>query len=131
MTRWKAWTAAALIFAAGAVAGATGQEAYERWERGHARVNPQLILMKKLDRELALTPEQRARIEPIVADVYCEFVDLRNSTLPEVNRIVARGAERIREVLRPDQRDAFNNVLAETTRRWGTPRTCERPNKSP
>lgn len=103
------------IFLAGIVTGSVG---ISGWKRHQVETRLQVdhlqsALMEILSRELALTPEQAARVEPIVARA-CE--DYRNLTLETVQRVtglVQAANQRIARELTPEQAAKLEQLEAE------------------
>jgi Spy/CpxP family protein refolding chaperone len=113
--RWRSIAVVAAIFVAGVVTGSVGLTGWSRHQSetrlqvGHL----QSALMEILNRELELTPEQAARVEPIVARA-CE--DYRNLTLETVQRVsgmVQAANQRIARELTPEQAAKLERLEAE------------------
>jgi len=75
--------------------------------------------LQKLDRAIALAPEQRARIERIIAEGQERNKQLWNRVLPEMRRVVQATLERIREVLDPEQVKRFEELMRQRPQRKG------------
>lgn len=67
---------------------------------------------ERLDRELALTEEQRQRIATILAQTRREAGALREELRPRIGALMDGAAERISEVLTPEQRERFRQLRA-------------------
>lgn len=122
MTSGKLWVGLAVLFLAGAltgIAGATLYHQYEqehRWERGPAAKHERI--MKRLTHELALTPAQRAEIEPIVSRTHVDILQLRFSLQPEVEQTLALGIAELKTKLSAEQQAKLDELYAKLQRRW-------------
>lgn len=122
MTPGKLWVGLAVLFLAGAltgIAGATLYHQYEqehRWERGPAAKHDRI--MKRLTSELALTPAQRADIEPIVSRTHVEILQLRFSLQLEVEQALTQGIAEIKTKLSVEQQEELDDLYAKLKRRW-------------
>jgi hypothetical protein len=122
MAPGKLWGGLVVLFFAGAltgIAGATLYHQYEqehRWERGPAA--RQERIMKRLTRELALTPAQQADIEPIVSRTHVEILQLRFLLQPEVEQALNKGMVEMKTKLSPEQQEELDELYAKLQRRW-------------
>lgn len=122
MTPGKLWVGLAVLFLAGALTGITGATLYHqyeqehRWERGPAA--KQERIMKRLTRELALTPAQQADIEPIVSRTHVDILQLRFSLQPEVEQTLAQGIAELKSKLSTEQQAKLDELYAKLQRRW-------------
>ena len=71
---------------------------------------------ERLDRELALTVEQREAIDAILEETQVEAHAIREEIRPWVDALMEGSKERITEILTPEQRERFE-VLRERHRR--------------
>ncbi len=67
---------------------------------------------ERLDRELALTDEQRAAIDEILERTRHEAGALREEMRPRVGALMDDASRRISEVLTPEQRERFEELRA-------------------
>jgi hypothetical protein len=67
--------------------------------------------LERLDREVHLTPEQRERIEKILAEGQERNRQLWERILPDMRREMQQTHERIRAVLDPEQRQRFEELM--------------------
>jgi hypothetical protein len=74
--------------------------------------------MKRLTHELALTPAQRADIEPIVSRTHVEILQLRFSHQPEVEQALTQGMAEIKIKLSAEQQKELDGLYAKLQRRW-------------
>ena len=70
--------------------------------------------LQKLDSEVKLTTEQRARIEKIIADGQLRNKELWERVAPEMRREMAETQRRIREELTSDQRVRFEELMKQS-----------------
>ncbi len=68
-------------------------------------------LLERLDREVRLSPEQRERIEKILAEGQERNRQLWERIQPEIRREIQQTHERIRAVLDPEQRQKFEELM--------------------
>ena len=62
-------------------------------------------------RDLNLNPDQQKQIEAILSDTRARYAALHDKLDPEYEQIRHEGRERVREVLTPDQRPKFEDLL--------------------
>ena len=70
--------------------------------------------LQKLDSEVRLTPDQRERIEAIIADGQVRNKELWERVAPEIRREIAETQKRIREELTPEQRVRFEELMKQS-----------------
>lgn len=70
--------------------------------------------LQKLDSEVRLTPEQRERIEKIIADGQLRNKELWERVAPEMRREIAETQKLIREELTPEQRVRFEELMKQS-----------------
>jgi Spy/CpxP family protein refolding chaperone len=107
-----------LAFALGVAAGAAGFAIYlgrAGWAGRGERF--QQFLLRGLEREVNLRPEQRERVEGILRETREEFRRLREEVRPRFREIVARSRARIRASLDADQQGRFDALADEWERR--------------
>lgn len=122
MTRGKLWTGLIVLFLAGVLTGIVGTSLYHRyqhqhrWERGPAAMQERII--KRLTRQLSLTPAQQAEIEPIVSQAHLKILQLRFAHQPEVEQILTQGIAELKGKLSAEQQDKLDELYARLQRRW-------------
>jgi Spy/CpxP family protein refolding chaperone len=79
---------------------------------------PQTILghtpsehMAMFTRDLKLTPSQQDQIQAILTDTRARYASLHEKLDPEYAQVRHEGRERIREILTPEQRPKFEDLL--------------------
>jgi Spy/CpxP family protein refolding chaperone len=113
VNHWRVILAAAVIFAAGAATGGMAIRVYAPKTITKTQAPPPLPVsqdrrhdyLSKLDRELDLTPEQRQKIEAILAASQDRMKELWRSIEPQTKEEYQRTRKEISEVLTPEQRE--------------------------
>jgi hypothetical protein len=122
MAPGKLWGGLVVLFFAGALTGIAGTSLYHqyeqehRWERGPVARYERI--MKRLTHDLALTPAQRAEIEPIVSRTHVEILQLRFLLQPEVEQALTRGMDEMKTKLSTEQQEELDDLYAKLQRRW-------------
>lgn len=79
----------------------------------------------RLERELDLTPTQRAQIQTMIPRHIAEFDSVRRAVEPQVAAVLQRSWEEVAALLTPEQRTRWQGMRAEGgppgTRRPGSP----------
>lgn len=105
-----------VVFVLGAVVGglATHWASRRGWasERSDYRRDPRGAL-EWLNRELKLSPNQRAQVEAILDDTGQAYRTIRQRTRPEYESVRQQGRDRIRAVLNEEQRARFEELVRE------------------
>jgi Spy/CpxP family protein refolding chaperone len=113
---WKVILATLVIFCAGLVVGglvekriaAAAPPAPVSGSRaGQTRLTS---LLRRMDRELALTPDQHAQIEKIVSACQERTRELYKPVALEMSRQTATACQQIRALLTPDQQAQFDTL---------------------
>jgi hypothetical protein len=117
MKKWKAIIGVVLVFVLGAVAGAivshrVCQHRMETIVSGGPKAMREFIF-KRMDRELRLDAGQRAQLQAIFQETHEQIKAVRGKTQPQVDEIINRADDRVRAILRPDQRDKFEKFVEE------------------
>lgn len=113
---WKVVLATVVIFAAGVLTGGLTARLQHRAEErlrpgADAWMLPRLEFLRRAQRELDLTDEQRRQIEAIFRESRERMRPVWQQALPEMRAELARVREQMREVLTPRQRDQFERLL--------------------
>jgi hypothetical protein len=121
---WKIILSTLVIFIAGVVTGGLLVTYALRVTQFHPRppnsgqaqtlaANPWLLrnrdLLRRMDRELELTPEQHTRIEAIIAVSQDRTKALWKPIAPQMNKELQLVHAEIRDVLNPDQKKKFDD----------------------
>jgi hypothetical protein len=104
------------VLVVGAVAGAAGATLLITRRLGALFESPQLTTARlygfELDRQLHLSPEQRAAVERIVAEDHAELARIGRDDEPRLAPLRQRRHARIRELLSPAQQTRFDELAA-------------------
>lgn len=73
-----------------------------------------LEFLQKLDAEVHLTAGQRERIEQIITDGQLRNKELWERITPELRREMAETQKRIRDILTPEQRQRFEEIMKQS-----------------
>jgi Spy/CpxP family protein refolding chaperone len=116
---WKVIVSTLVIFIAGAVTG--GLLVTNAGRVWHNNPNPAQYanpwqvrnkdLLRRMDRELDLTPDQHHHIETIISTSQERTKDLWKPIAPQMNREMQFVRKEIREELTPEQRTKFDTLL--------------------
>ena len=125
MKRWKSILGVLLVFLLGALGGAAVMHLVDRQGveavlsgRGGATVD---LVVKRLTRSLDLDPAQRDQVRAIVTETRRDIVGIRKPVQAQVEATIERSRARVREILRPDQREKFDRIQAERRMRRERP----------
>jgi Spy/CpxP family protein refolding chaperone len=117
--KWKLIAGFLLVFVAGGIAGAALGGLYARhlfFEFHH----PRLVgarMKERLRTELSLTPEQIAKVSPIVDKTAAQLQEIRRDTGRRVHEIMADAHKEIAANLNDEQRQKLQQI-EERHRRW-------------
>ena len=130
MNTWKVILATMVIFAAGVLTGVaidrrtvsqpepsrSGTNSVRSDLQAANRVIPSLIaqranLIRNVQRQLDLTPEQRVRIEQILRDSQLRMKPIVDKISPDLREEFRFTTLAMREVLTPDQRRQFDELM--------------------
>ena len=117
--QWKLIAGFILVFVAGGISGAFLGGLYTRHfflEFHH----PELIgarMKERLRSDLNLTPEQVAKISPIIDKTAAQLRDIRRDTGQRVHQIMAEAHQQIAANLTDEQRQKLHRI-EERRRRW-------------
>jgi Spy/CpxP family protein refolding chaperone len=127
---WKAIFAALVIFGAGFVTGnalhritdASKPPTVPNASRAGAHSSQQPLsleqlrkveLMGRVQKDLDLTPDQRARIEKIIGDSQARIRDLWDQVAPDIHDEYDDVQKKLCDELTPEQRKRFNELMKE------------------
>jgi hypothetical protein len=120
MKRWKLVSGLLLVFVLGILAGAFGTRIYLKDRFAHLRKDPkarQAFIMRKLSKELELTPDQKIKVEKIVAQVGAKRREFFLKNRPEIKRIMDEGFLQIKKELNNDQQKKLDVLREEFEKR--------------
>lgn len=113
MNRWRVILAATVIFLTGFATGGVVVRTYAPKIVKRTHVSPPLPIghdrrqeyIAKLDRELQLTPEQRAKVEAILAESQKRMKEIWDPMEPQVKEEYRRTRREISDILTPEQQE--------------------------
>ena len=117
--KWKLIAGFVLVFVAGGIAGAAFGGFYARhlFFDGHRPGRVGDRMKERLQVELRLTPEQVAKISPIVDKTAAQLQEIRRDTGRRVHGIMAEAHKEIAVDLTDEQRQKLQQI-EERHRRW-------------
>jgi len=121
MKRWKAVVSVILIFLLGGMAGALvmhsiDQKKIESIMKGESGMTREYIVTR-LNRQLNLDPAQLEQLRHIVRETHAEMRSVRKQYRPQIEEILKRSQDKVRVILRPEQLEIFNKIVAEREKR--------------
>ena len=120
MKRWKLISGLLLVFVLGILAGAFGTRIYLKDRFAHLRKDPkarQAFIMRKLSKELELTPDQKIKIEKIVEQLGEKRREFFLKNRPEIKKIMDEGFLQIKKELDDDQQKKLDELREEFEKR--------------
>ena len=129
--QWKLIAGFILVFVAGGISGAFLGGLYARHHFFQLH-HPQLIaarMKERLRAELNLTPEQVAKISPIIDKAAVQLRDLRRDTARRVHETIQEAHRQMTVNLTDEQRQKLQQI-EERHRRWRHHRFHEAPAES-
>ena len=120
MKRWKLVSGLLLVFVLGVLAGAFGTRIYLKDRFAHFRKDPkarQAFIMRKLSKELELTPDQKIKVEKIVEQMGEKRREFFLKNRPEIKKIMDEGFAQIRKELNSDQQKKLDVLREEFEKR--------------
>lgn len=127
MNTWKAILAALVIFGAGFVTGNVLHRISDESKSAPAAVSPhntthpqqilpleqlrRVELMGRVQKDLDLTPDQRARIEKIIGDGQDRIRDLWDQVAPDIRDEYEDVKKKLCDVLTPEQKKHFDDLM--------------------
>lgn len=109
------------MFILGAAAGTlVTQKVYQQRMGNFFRNEPRMMrefIVMRLSRELHLDPAQIEQLRAIVRETHAQIRDVRRQFRPQIEEILEHSQDRIRAILRPDQRETYERIVAERKNR--------------
>ena len=120
MKNWKAIVGVIAVFVLGGLAGSitTIGMVRHRLVHGHGSEMMADLIVRRLSWELRLDRAQRAQLRDIVAEGQQEMKVVRKQIQPQIEEILTRSEVKVRVLLRPDQQEKFDKLIAERKARW-------------
>jgi len=121
MKNFKAIAGILLVFLLGAAGGALvthmiHKARFEHFISGGHRMREEFVV-ERLTRKLDLDGSQQEQVKAIMHETYTGIRQIRSRTRPQIEALLAAGQDRIKTVLRPDQREKFVRIVAECQQR--------------
>jgi Spy/CpxP family protein refolding chaperone len=116
MKNWKAIVGVIAVFVLGTLAGSFMTVGIIRHRFHHGQAGQAMAdhIVRKLSWDLRLDATQREQLRAIVNDGRKEMHALR----PQIESILTRSEAKVRAILRPDQQEKFDKLVAERKARW-------------
>ncbi len=120
MKNWKAIVGVIAIFILGGVAGSITTIGLVRHRLVHGHGSQMLadLIVRRLSWELRLDRAQREQLRVIVAEGQGEMKAIRKQIQPQVEDLLGRSEAKLRVLLRPDQQEKFDKLIAERKAQW-------------
>jgi hypothetical protein len=120
MKNWKAIVGVIAIFILGGLAGSitTIGLVRHRLVHGHGSQMLQDLIIRRLSWDLRLDRDQRAQLRVIVTQGQAEMKVIRKQIQPQVEEQLSRSEAKVRAILRPDQVEKFDKLIAERKAQW-------------
>jgi hypothetical protein len=122
MKNWKAIVGVIAIFVLGGLAGSitTIGLVRHRLVHGHGSQMLENLIIRRLSWDLRLDRAQRSQLRVIVAEGHEEMKVIRKQIQPQVEELLTRSEAKVRAMLRPDQVEKFDKLVAERKARWAS-----------
>lgn len=111
MNRGRMWAGLLAVFACGLIIGALSGSLYER-NQAAERYNQirrdkgaflTVLVLERLQETLALSPQQRADIKPLLLEGFRSSLKVREEVRPRQDQIMRETTDQIRKLLTPEQ----------------------------
>lgn len=121
MKNFKAIAGILLVFLLGAAGGALvthmiHEARFERYIRGGHGMREDVIV-ERLTKKLDLDGSQQGEVRAIIHETHDAIGQVRSRIHPQIEALLTAGQGRIKAVLRPDQREKFDKIIAERKQR--------------
>jgi len=130
--QWKLIVGFLLVFLAGGVTGAFFGAAHARhfFFMAHQRAVISERMRERLQRQLDLTPDQVAKISPIIDKAAAQLQQVRRETGRRVHEIMTERDQQLISIITPQQQQKLHQI-EERHRRWHHGRWPHEPNPQP
>lgn len=120
MKNIKALCGILLVFVLGAGSGAivthmVDRAHFEKFIHGGPEAREELI-MRRLTKQLDLDSQQQVQVRSIVHENHAAMREVRKLYRPRIQEILDHGQARINDILRPEQREKFRQIIEERRR---------------
>jgi len=117
MKKWKAIISIILVFLLGSLAGAlVVHKIYQHRMESIIKGDPDAmreLIVQRLNHKLHLDTNQLYQLRTIVKETHDEMRDVRKRFRPQIEEILARSQNKVRAILRPDQLEKYEKIVAE------------------
>lgn len=117
MKKWKVIVSVFLVFLLGALAGALVTHKIDQHRiAGIIRGEPGAVgelIVRRLNYKLSLDPAQVEQLRAIVYETHDEIRNVHKQFRPQIEEILERSQNRVRAILRPDQLEKYEKIVAE------------------
>ena len=125
MKNWKAIVGIGLVFLLGMAAGGLvtlrfAKKQLQRIAHGEPAFTTDEIV-RALRHRLNLDATQRDQVRAIVAATQQQIQTIRQQSDPQLGSAIQTAVSQVRAVLRTDQREEFDRLVAERRGRWSQP----------
>ncbi len=125
MQNWKTIVGVVGVFVLGMIAGGlvTARVLQKRVPRPWPPGSPVVVdwVVRRLDWQLGLDREQRQQILAIMQETQRALQKTQAQIRPQMDKIFAESNQKVRAVLRPDQQEKYDRIVAERRARWRGP----------
>jgi hypothetical protein len=120
MKNWKAILGIVAVFILGGFAGSftTIAVVRHRLVSGNGSQMMANFIVRRLSWELRLDHDQREQLRVIVSEGQQEMKVVRRQIQPQIEDVLGRSEAKLRVILRPDQQDKFDKLIAERKAKW-------------
>lgn len=122
MRRLKQILGVLLIFIFGMIVGGAGASAgFAQKIREVLTGGPEAVvkeIVKRLDKELGLEPQQKRKLQGIADDTHIKLRQSRAKIQPEVDRTLGEAEEQVRAILYPNQVEKFDKLVHKGSEKW-------------
>jgi Spy/CpxP family protein refolding chaperone len=121
MKNCKAIAGILLVFILGAAGGSLvtymiDKARFEHFVSGGHRMR-EGVIVERLTKKLDLDGSQQEQVRGIMHETHEGIRQVRSRIHPQIEALLAAGQDRIKAVLRPDQREKFDRLIAEWKQR--------------
>jgi len=75
------------------------------------------FIVTRLNRELSLDSTQHEQLRTIVGETHAQIRNVRKEYRPQIDEVIKRSQDKVRAILRPEQLETFNKLVAERQKR--------------
>jgi len=119
MKKWKAIISIIVVFLLGSLSGVlVTYEVYQHRIESVIRGEPKReLIVRRLSHQLNLDAAQLSELRVIVEETYAGIKNVRKQFRPQIEEILESSQDKVREILRPDQLEKYEKIIAERKKR--------------